>query len=70
MHDQIHLTAVLHRQWSAWFDGLDVSGDEQGQTTIAGPDVDQAACTACWQGSRPRSGAVGGGLHRAVLTPT
>ena len=33
--------------WSAWFDGLDVSGDEHGQTTIAGPVVDQAAGTAC-----------------------
>jgi hypothetical protein len=63
MHDEIGVNAVLDRYWSAWFDGLDVSGDEQGQTTIAGPVVDQAACTACWQGSRPRSGAVGGGLH-------
>ena len=39
----------LDRHWSAWFDGLDVSNDEHGQTTIAGPGVDQAACTACWQ---------------------
>jgi hypothetical protein len=38
------------RRWSAWFDGLDVSGDEHGQTAIAGPVVDQAAGTACWPG--------------------
>jgi hypothetical protein len=54
MHDEICVNAVLDRHWSAWFDGLDVSSDEHGQTTIAGPVVDQAARTACWQGSRPR----------------
>jgi hypothetical protein len=64
MHDEIRVNAVLDRHRSAWFDGLDVSREERGQTTIAGSVVDQAACTACWQGSRPRSGAVGGGLHR------
>ena len=70
MHDEIRVNAVLDRHWSAWFDGLDVSSDEHGQTTIAGPVVDQAACTASWQGSRPRSGAACAGLHRPVLTPT
>ena len=49
MHDEIRVNAVLHRHWSAWFDGLDVSGDKPGRTTIADPDVEQAACTACWQ---------------------
>jgi hypothetical protein len=42
MHDEIRVNAVLDRHWSAWFDGLDVSSDEHGQTTIAGPVVDQA----------------------------
>jgi hypothetical protein len=43
MHYEIRVNAVLDRRWSAWFDGLDVSSDERGQTTIAGPVVDQAA---------------------------
>jgi hypothetical protein len=47
MHDETASTPSLDRHWSAWFDGLDVSSDERGQTTIAGPVVDQAACTAC-----------------------
>jgi hypothetical protein len=37
MHDEIRVNVVLDRHWSAWFDGLDVSGDEHGQTTIARP---------------------------------
>ena len=47
MHSEIRVNAVLDRHWSAWFDGLDVSSDDRGQATIAGPVVDQAACTAC-----------------------
>jgi hypothetical protein len=43
MHDEIRVSVVLDRHWSAWFGGLDVSGDERGQATIAGPVVDQAA---------------------------
>jgi hypothetical protein len=43
MHYEIRVNGVLDRRWSAWFDGLDVSSDERGQTTIAGPVVDQAA---------------------------
>jgi hypothetical protein len=34
---------VLEPRWSAWFEGLQVSSDERGQTTIAGPVADQAA---------------------------
>jgi hypothetical protein len=41
MHDEIRVNAVLDRHWSAWFDALDVSSDEHGQATIAGPVVDQ-----------------------------
>jgi hypothetical protein len=29
--------------WSTWFEGLRVTSDEQGETTIAGPVADQAA---------------------------
>jgi hypothetical protein len=34
---------VLDARWSAWFDGLEVTGDDRGQTVIAGPVADQAA---------------------------
>jgi hypothetical protein len=43
MHYEIRVNGVLDSRWSAWFDGLDVSSDEHGQTTIAGQVVDQAA---------------------------
>jgi hypothetical protein len=43
MHYEIRVNSVLDRHWSAWFDGLDVSSDDRGQTTIAGPVIDQAA---------------------------
>jgi hypothetical protein len=34
---------VLDSRWSAWFYGLQVTGDDHGRTTIAGPVTDQAA---------------------------
>jgi hypothetical protein len=34
---------VLEPSWSAWFEGLRVTSDQAGQTTIAGPVTDQAA---------------------------
>jgi hypothetical protein len=41
---EIRVEGVLDGGWSAWFDGLDVSGDaDGGTTTIAGPVRDQAA---------------------------
>jgi hypothetical protein len=41
---EIRVEGVLDIGWSAWFDGLDVSGDASGgTTTIAGPVRDQAA---------------------------
>ena len=40
---EIRVGAVLDGGWSAWFEGLEVTSDEQGQTVIAGPVVDQAA---------------------------
>jgi hypothetical protein len=42
-HYEIHVKGVLDGGWSAWFDGLEVSSDDRGQTTIAGPVTDQAA---------------------------
>jgi hypothetical protein len=43
VHYEIRVDGVLGIGWSAWFDGLQVSSDEHGQTTIAGPVPDQAA---------------------------
>ena len=43
MHYEIRIRGVLDSGWSAWFEGLRVSSDQHGQTTIAGPVVDQAA---------------------------
>jgi hypothetical protein len=34
---------VLDARWSAWFEGLQLSSDQAGQTTIAGWVADQAA---------------------------
>jgi hypothetical protein len=43
VHYEIRVKGVLGSGWSAWFDGLQVTSDEAGQTVIAGPIVDQAA---------------------------
>jgi hypothetical protein len=40
---EIRVRGVLDSGWSAWFDGLEVTSDQAGQTRIAGPVVDQAA---------------------------
>ena len=41
---EIRVAGVLDVGWSAWFDELEVTGDDQlGQTVIAGPVADQAA---------------------------
>jgi hypothetical protein len=42
-HYEIRVRGILDRHWSAWFDGLEISSDEPGQTLIAGPVTDQAA---------------------------
>jgi hypothetical protein len=43
VHYEIRVNGVLDSGWSAWFDGLQVTSDDRGQTTIAGPIADQAA---------------------------
>jgi hypothetical protein len=43
VHYEIWVRGVLDGGWSAWFDGLQVTSDERGQTVIAGSVVDQAA---------------------------
>jgi hypothetical protein len=42
-HYEIRVGGVLDRHWSSWFEGLEISSDEPGQTLITGPVVDQAA---------------------------
>jgi hypothetical protein len=44
---------VLECRWSAWFEGLRITGDELGQTIIVSPVVDRRPYTAC----PPRSGS-------------
>jgi hypothetical protein len=42
-HYEIRVNGVLDSRWSAWFEGLQVTSDEPGQTLIAGAVTDQAA---------------------------
>ncbi len=39
----IHVRGTLDPQWSAWFDGLTITYEPNGETTLHGPVVDQAA---------------------------
>lgn len=43
MQYEIRVDGILDARWSAWFDGLHISSDANGETTIAGPVRDQAA---------------------------
>jgi hypothetical protein len=40
---ELRVQGVLDHGWSAWFEGLQVTSDQAGQTTITGPVTDQAA---------------------------
>ena len=40
---QIRLKGHLGSQWSDWFDGLTITLEEDGDTLLTGPVVDQAA---------------------------
>jgi hypothetical protein len=40
---ELRVQGVLDPRWSAWFEGLQVTSDQAGETTIAGPVTDQAA---------------------------
>jgi hypothetical protein len=40
---ELRVQGVLDPRWSVWFEGLRVTADQAGQTTIAGPVADQAA---------------------------
>jgi len=49
---EILVGAVLDSRWSAWFEGLQVTSADPGQSMIAGTVRDEAPCMAC----SPRSG--------------
>jgi hypothetical protein len=40
---QIRLKGHLDRHWSAWFDGLTVTNEANGEAVLRGPLADQAA---------------------------
>ena len=40
---EIRVKGRLGLQWSAWFDGLAIRHESQGETILAGPVPDQAA---------------------------
>lgn len=43
MQYEIRVEGHLTERWSAWFDGLDITGEDDGTTVIRGSVVDQAA---------------------------
>lgn len=40
---QIRIKGHLDRQWTTWFEGLVITLEEEGDTLLTGPVVDQAA---------------------------
>ena len=40
---QIRLKGHLGRHWTAWFEGLTITLEDNGETLLTGPVVDQAA---------------------------
>ncbi len=40
---QIRIQGHLGRQWTEWFEGLTITLDDNGETLLTGPVVDQAA---------------------------
>ena len=40
---QIRVTGHLGREWTDWFDGLSITLQDNGETLLSGPVIDQAA---------------------------
>ena len=40
---QIRVKGHLGKQWTAWFEGMTITPEDNGETTLTGPVVDQAA---------------------------
>jgi hypothetical protein len=49
---EIRLKGHLETRWAAWFDGLTLTNESDGTTTIHGPIVDQAALHGVLQKAR------------------
>ena len=43
MFYQIRIKGHLHRRWTDWFEGLTIALENNGDTLLTGPVVDQAA---------------------------
>jgi hypothetical protein len=43
MRYEIRVDGVLDARWSEWFEGMQISANVDGTSTIAGPVTDQAA---------------------------
>jgi hypothetical protein len=42
-HYELRVAGRLGNRWSAWFDGMTVTAEDDGTTSIRGPIVDQSA---------------------------
>lgn len=42
-HYELRVAGHLDRRWSAWFDGMTLTLEDDGTTTLRGPVTDQAA---------------------------
>ena len=40
---EIRIKGHLDKRWAAWFDGLTITREDNGETRLSGPVVDQAA---------------------------
>ena len=40
---QIRVTGHLGREWTDWFEGLSITLEDNGETLLTGPVIDQAA---------------------------
>src|SRR6185312_16831231 len=40
---QIRINGQLNAQWTDWFDGMRITPEENGDTLVTGPVIDQAA---------------------------
>ena len=49
----IRAKGPLHERWSEWFDGLEITNQEEGETLFSGKIVDQAALHGVTRSLRP-----------------
>jgi hypothetical protein len=63
VHYEIRIKGHLDARWAAWFDGMDLSREPDGTTTIQGSIADQAALHGLLQRVRDL------GLELVSVTP-